>query len=174
MAHFLGLQSSRSRQQWCILGSTSLAFHLLPTLCELKGTQIMKQLILLKTKLNLYACLCMHAHPVPSSTDFHEVPSIHINALALVGAGKENLLLKVRVCIGADVRKVELLGQAECSLSQLFIHLLNKYLLIFCIRSQTMCPCMFISSPEPAFFLLSIGPLASLSLVFPDLRNSIS
>lgn len=95
----------------------------------------MKQLILLKTKLNVYACLCMYAHPVPSSTDFHEVPSVHTNALALVGAGRENLLLKVRFCVGADVGKVELLGPAECCPVSV-IHLLIKQIFTYILYQE--------------------------------------
>lgn len=66
-----------------------------------------------------------YVQPVPSPADTN-VPSVHTNALALVGAGKEHLLLKVRVHVGTDVGIVELWGQAGCCLPQLLIYLLNK------------------------------------------------
>lgn len=52
-------------------------------------------------------------HPVTSSVGV-KVPTVHTSALALVGVGRERLLVKVWVSVDADGEFVELWGQAGC------------------------------------------------------------
>jgi hypothetical protein len=158
-----------ARQHRLVLPSVS---HL----CELKATWVLKQVILPKTQVEL-VCMPMHKYASSHKLHRHKSTICSYKDLGLVRVGRESLSVKVRVSIDADVELVELWGQGRMlSMTHLIIHLLNKYLLTYfiCIKSQTICLCIFISSPEPALFLLTVFPLASLSLVFPDLRDSIS